>query len=311
MNLKQLELFVEIADSGSFSKGAEATFITQSTASQHIAALEKEFDVRLLDRTGKGVMPTEAGKLLLEHARTLVGAACQARLVMERFLGMEDVHLKIGASTIPGDYLLPRVLPATLTSFPGIRITIVQGDSVEIVGRLKREEIELGIVGSRYDEEGVEFSAIGQEQLVLVVPPGHRWSDRHPLRLQELSEEPFIQREPGSGTGKTVEEALRKGNFDSQSLHIRACLGSNEAIKQAVASGLGVAFISETSVIKEVERGELAVVPINGFTISRLFFLASRAGRELSPAAKAFADHLLHIQTEGEKPGKPILSPPP
>src|SRR5512138_372746 len=138
MNLKQLEVFLAVVESGSFSRGAEATFITQSTVSQHISALEQELGIRLLDRTGKGTTPTVAGKILLDHARRIVSEMRGIAPAINRFKGLEDVSLTVGASNIPGDYMIPIALPTLLKRFPRLAITVVQGDSREVLNGLAR-----------------------------------------------------------------------------------------------------------------------------------------------------------------------------
>lgn len=289
MNLKQLEVFLAVAESGSFSRGAETTFITQSTVSQHISALEKEFGVKLLDRTGRGALLTEGGKVLLQHARRIIADARGIELTMGRFKGVEDVTLSVGGSNIPGSYMIPAAIPSLLERFPGLRITLLQGDSRETLERIAREEVELGIIGSRFAEEGFTFIPLGRDEIRLVVSRQHRWRRRKAVNPEELLEEAFILREPGSGTGKTVRDALAKAGVSPARLKVRAWLGSNEAVKHAVRGGLGISFLSEVSVRRELERGELAEVRVRGVEISRQFYLASRAGRELSPAATAFA----------------------
>ncbi|HEY6873865.1 MAG TPA: selenium metabolism-associated LysR family transcriptional regulator [Geobacteraceae bacterium] len=289
MNLKQLEIFLAVAETGSFSKGAEATFITQSTASQHISSLENDFGVRLLDRTGKGALLTEGGKVLFQHARQVIADVRAIHQAMRRFTGIEDVELRIGGSNIPANYMIPDLLPTVIGRFPLLRLTLIQGDSRDILEKLAREEIELGVVGSRFDEEEFDFAPLGRDEISLVVNRGHKWNGRKYVEPAELAGEPMILREPGSGTGRTVGDALRNAGFPPEKLKVTACLGSNEAVKNAVMSGLGVSFVSELSVRKELEREELAIVKVKGLKISRRFYLASRAGRELSPAAKAFA----------------------
>ncbi|HTG81915.1 MAG TPA: selenium metabolism-associated LysR family transcriptional regulator [Geobacteraceae bacterium] len=289
MNLKQLEIFLAVAETGSFSRGAEATFITQSTASQHISSLESDFGVRLLDRTGRGALLTEGGKVLFQHARQVIDDVQAIHQAMRRFKGAEDVELRIGGSNIPANYMIPELLPVLLERFPTLRLTLIQGDSRDILEKLAREEIELGVVGSRFDEEGFEFAPLGRDEISLVVNRRHPWNGRKSVELAELEGEPLVLREPGSGTGRTVNEALAKAGLPPQTLKVTAHLGSNEAVKHAVASGLGSSFVSLLSVGKEIEREELVPVKVKGLTISRRFYLASRAGRELSPAAKAFA----------------------
>lgn len=289
MNLKQLEVFLAVAESGSFSRGAEATFITQSTVSQHIAALENELGVKLLDRTSRGALPTEGGKLLLEHARRVVSDTREIERAMRRFRGVEEAVLRVGGSTIPGDYLIPEALSHFFSRHPGISLTLVQGDSREIVDRLMREEVEIGVVGSRFDEEGITFTPFGRDEIRLLACPDHPLATGGAVAPAGLAQQEFIMREKGSGTGRAVDDALRSAGISPESLRVRACLGSTEAVKHAVASGLGMAFLSEISVRREIERGDLAVIAVRKLAISRPFYLAERSGRELSPAARAFA----------------------
>ncbi|GFE58890.1 selenium metabolism-associated LysR family transcriptional regulator [Geobacter sp. AOG1] len=289
MNLKQLEVFLAVADTGSFSRGAEATFLTQSTVSQHIAALEKEFDLRLLDRTGRGALMTEGGKLLHDHARQILADVTTVGHVMRRFRGVEEAVLRVGGSNIPGDYLIPAALPLLLERFPGLQVTLVQGDSHEILEKLTRETVEIGIVGSADSREDVDFEPLVRDRIRLVIGHGHRWRDRDEIALADLIEEPLILREDGSGTGKALAAALQQAGISIDKLTIKARLGSNEAVKQAVTSGVGVAFMSELSTGRELERGELAAIDVKGLQVVRSFYIATRTGRELSPAAQAFA----------------------
>ena len=290
MNLKQLEVFLAVADSGSFSRGAEATFITQSTVSQHIAALESELGVKLLDRTGRGALPTEGGKLLLEHARRVVAGAREIELTMRRFRGLEEAELRVGGSNIPGDHMIPEVLSLFLARHPGVRLTLLQGDSREILDRVAREEVEIGIIGSRFDDEGFSFTPLGSDEIRLIAGSTHPLAGTGAIGLDTLACQEFIMREPGSGTARTITEALAGAGIAAGGLAVRASLGSNEAVKHAVACGLGLSFLSEISVRRELARGDLVEIPVEGLTISRHFYLVQRTARELSPAARAFAD---------------------
>src|SRR6266498_3135168 len=131
MNLKQLEVFLAVAESGSFSKGAEATFITQSTVSQHISALEGEFGLKLFDRTGKGAFLTSAGKLLLKHARSVTDEAREIPVIMNRFKGLENALLSIGGSNIPSSYMIPDILALFNRDHSGVTVILLQDDSRE------------------------------------------------------------------------------------------------------------------------------------------------------------------------------------
>ncbi len=293
MNLKQLEVFIAVAESGSFSRAAEVTYLTQSTVSQHISSLEKEFDLKLLDRTGKGALLTEAGKLLLTHARRVVEEAREVPLALNRFRGLAEVELKIGGSNIPACYMIPDCIFSFRERYPGVIITLLQGDSRETLERLKREEVEFALVGSRFAEKDLDFAPLTLDKISLVVPAGHRWSGMESILPEDLVGEPLIFREPGSGTGRTFRDELARAGLAPEDLKVSMCLGSNEAIKQAILSGAGISFLSEMSVKKECERGEMSIVRVRGLEISRHFHLVTRRGRNLAPAAKAFIDNIL------------------
>ncbi len=300
MNLRQLEVFLAVAESGSFSRGADATFLTQSTVSQHISALEREVGIKLLDRTVKGAIPTEGGKILIDHGRRIMAEMRDIPNAINRFKGLEDVSLTVGASNIPGDYMIPEALPNLLERFPRLAITVIQGDSREIMGKIERHEVEIGIVGSIFDDDGFTFVPLGRDRIILVTGRGHPLYGKGNISVEELTRQPIISREPGSGTGKTVKEALAANGINPETLKVRISLGSNKGVKQAVTHGAGIAFLSELSVRRELDRGELAEISVPSLEIIRQFYLASLAGREPSPAATAFGRAM--VEFYGLKP---------
>lgn len=288
MNLRQLEVFLAVVETGSFSRAAEEVLLTQSTVSQHVAALENELGTRLFDRTGRGAELTDGGRLFRQHARKVLAECADLRLVMARFRGMEDPQLTVGASNIPANYLIPGMLPLLAIRHPGLVLRVVAGDSRDILGRLSAGEVALAVLGDRFDENEVNFIPLLSDQLPLVVGSGHPWQGRRSVELEELAAMPLVVREAGSGSGRAVEQALRKAGIDSTRLRIVAQLGSNEAVKQAVVGGFGAAFLSSLSVRRELAHGELSVVSVAGMNVERYFWLATRRERTLSPAAQAF-----------------------
>jgi DNA-binding transcriptional LysR family regulator len=288
MNLKQLEVFLAVAETKSFTHGAERTFLTQSTVSQHISSLENEFGIRFLDRTGKGASLTEAGKMLYDYATQIMNGTKEMTLAIQRFKGMEQSVLRIGGSNIPGIYIIPRFLPFYQNAHPGVSVHLTQGTSHEIVQKLKKEQIELGIVGYPYKDDDIKFSPICCDEIILVVNSSHSWKNKREIVANELFEASFLFREEGSGTHSTVQAALSNAGVDTANLQVKARLGSNEAIKQAICQGNGVSFLSELSVKEECMRQELFPIKIKDVTISRIFYLIFRIGRELSPAGQAF-----------------------
>lgn len=300
MNLRQLEVFIAVADTRSFSKGAEVIFMSQSTVSQHIFALEDEFGLKLFDRTGKGALLTEGGKVLLEQARRLLNFAREIPSAIERFKGVDEASLRIAASSIPGEYLIPVVLPLLISRYPGLYINVTQGNSRKVQELLLSEQVELGVVGGQFAPDDLEFSPFTRDEIVLVVAAGHRWAGRGPIRVAELLKEPFVVREAGSGTGQATVMALRNAGIETESVREAVSLGSNHAVTRAVIAGVGVSFVSAVSVEVEVAQGSLVRVPVEGISITREFYLAKRKGRVLSPAAKAFSDVMIEACRDGK-----------
>jgi len=288
MNLRQIEIFLSVVEHGGFSAAARGSLLTQSTISQHIAALEQELGLQLLERSRNGVILTEAGRLLQRHARRLVGELQATEAAFRRLRGLEDAELRLGASSIPAGYLVPPVLARLCERFPNLRVALLHGDSQETLERVSNREIEVGVVGSRLDEKNFAFASAGEDHIVLVARPDHAWAGHGPITKSALLEAVFLGRESGSGTGRAVREALRDAGLDPRQVRVRAELGSAEAMKAGVLAGLGIAFLSDLSVRRELDRGDLVVVPITDFEIVRRFHLVKHSGRELSPASAAF-----------------------
>jgi len=297
MTLKQLEVFMAVAETCSFSKGGEKCCITQSTASQHIQGLEEELGARLFDRGRNGALLTEAGKVFLLRARRILAECDESRSAVRRFLGMEDVVLRVGASTIPGTCLIPSALGRFQAECPRVRLEVSQGDSRSVVQQLLAEEVELGFIGGRYDDERVHFEEMGRDTIVCAVARSSVDTSKKSLSQAELCKVPLVVREQGSGTQKAVYEALAGTWINRDALRVVAVLGSSEAVKRALLEGAGYAFVSSLSVEEELASGVLTTVRIPGLSISRKFYAAYRAGRELSPAASAFLATMLANST--------------
>lgn len=286
MTLKQLELFLAVTDQRSFSRGAELVSLVQSTASQHIRSLEDELASRLFDRSKKGVYLTEAGRLFEQHARKICTACDDARVAMRRFAGAEEAVVRVGASTIPAACLIPDLLGPFTAAWPGVRLELVQGDTREVLRLLQAGAMELALVGGRCEAEQIVFEPIASEQIVLVSRPGllpQRLDSSH-----ELQQLPMILREPGSGTRQVVDAALVQIGINLSALRVIAQLGSSEAVRRAVLSGAGCGFVSTLAVERELAAGALQAVNVPGLTIRQQFYLATRRGKTISPAAAAF-----------------------
>ena len=292
MTLRQLELFVAVAETGSFSRGAEAISLTQSTVSQHIAALEREVNTRLLDRTSKGIFLTAGGEVFLQHARRVLAERDVLNQAMAGLSGLEKATLSLGASNIPANYLIPCFLSDLQQKYPGISLTMRIGDSREVLAELKSGQVELGIVGGYIDDEIYSYEPLLKDQLVMIVGPGHPLRERHSITMKELESERFIVREDGSGTYQTLQKAFFSAGLDPESFNVIARLGSNEAVRRAIAAGLGCAFVSDLSIQNNLRHGELFKIDVEGLSIERQLWLVKLRERTASPAAIAFSELL-------------------
>ncbi len=293
MTLKQLEVLVAIAETGSFSKGAEMNGITQSTASQHIQGLEEELGIRLFDRGRGGALMTEAGKLFFGRAVRILSDCAGSLTAIQRFIGMEDVTLHVGASDISGAFMIPALLGKFQKEYPKVRLVVHQGNSRSVLRQLVEEEVELGFVGGRIDDERILFEPMGEDSLICAVSPDLSTGSNDSMSQAELCKVPLIIREDGSGTQKAIYEALTGTWINKESLTIIASLGSSDAIRRALLNGVGYAFISSRAVTEELASRQLTDIRIPGVQISRKFYAARREGRELSPAAAAFLAMML------------------
>ena len=286
MTFKQLEVFLAVADTRSFSKGGEVVSLAQSTASQHIRALEDELQARLFDRSASQVSLTEAGRLFYDHADRICRCCSEAIEAVRRFQGLEQATLRVGASTIPAACLIPDLLGRFTAAWPGVRLELQQGDTREVLRLLQDDLVELAVVGGRPTEGPFAFEEIGDEQIVLVCGPDR--VQQQAVKIDDLIELPVITRESGSGTRQAVDSCLLKAGVDPKGLRIVAQLGSSEAVRRAVLGGGGYAFISSLAVARELADGTLTVVNVQDFEVKRSFYLVWLSGRTLSPAAEAF-----------------------
>ena len=288
MDLRQLEIFVKVAELGSFSRAAEALFLTQPTVSEHIRTLEDELGVRLLDRLGRGAAVTKGGALLLSHAKRMLALAREARQAMESFQGRMSGELLVGASTIPGEYILPALIGRFKEKFPDIAITLLIGDSQAAIEWVAEGRAEIGVVGARSTHRGIEFRELMPDYIVLIVSSAHPWHGRKQVTLEELRGEPLLLRERGSGTRGALETALREAGADIAAFRVVGEMGSTQAIKQAVKAGVGVSLVSRRAVEEECRAGSVWCLRVKDLKVTRAFYLATNRERSRSPLAEAF-----------------------
>jgi DNA-binding transcriptional LysR family regulator len=292
MDLRQLEIFVKVAELKSFSKAAQALRLTQPTISEHIRTLEQELGVRLLDRLGRGAEVTRAGQLLLSHATRMLQLQREAIQAMDSFQGRLAGALHVAASTIPGEYILPALIGRFKEKFPDIAITLLIGDSRAVVDWVVDGRAEVAMVGARLPHRGVEYRELMPDELVVVVPIGHPWHGKKEVDLEDLRAEPLLLREQGSGTRAALEAALAQAGLDLSVFHIVGEMGSTQAIKQAVKASVGVSVISRRAVDEECRAGLVWCLKLRDLKITRAFHLAIHRDRSRSPLAEAFRSFL-------------------
>jgi DNA-binding transcriptional LysR family regulator len=290
MDLRRLEILAKVAELGSFSRAAEALFLTQPTVSEHVRALEDELGVQLLDRLGRGAVPTRAGQLFLGYAQRLLALAREARQAIDQFQGRVSGELLVGGSTIPGEYLLPALIGQFRGKFPEISVSLSIGSSREVIDSVEDGRVEVGMVGARPTSRVLEFRELAPDELVVVVASGHPWFERATVTLADLRAEPLILRERGSGSRDALEHALADVGLTFAAFRVVAEMASTQAIKQAVRAGVGISLISKRAVEDECRARLLHCVNVKDLRVSRSFYLVTHRDRSRSPLALAFLE---------------------
>ena len=290
MDIRRLEIFAKVAELGSFSRAAEALFLTQPTISEHVRALEDELGVQLLDRLGRGATPTRAGQLLLGYAHRMLALSREAHQALERFQGRMSGELIVGGSTIPGEYVLPALIGQFKAKYPDIVISLLIGSTRQVSDWLEEGRVEVGVVGAQPTSRALESKELMADELVVVVPATHAWATRRTTSLADLQKEPMIVRERGSGSREALEHALHEAGLSLARLRVVGEMGSTQAVKQAVRAGIGIALVSKRAVEDECRAGLLACVKVKDLRVARAFYLATHRDRSRSPLAQAFVD---------------------
>src|SRR5919204_957648 len=264
MDTRQHQAFCAVVERKSFSRAAEQLGVTQPAVSLQVRSLEQRLGQTLLDRSGRRVEPTEAGRRLYRDA--------QRMLTLERQL-LEDVageaegplrgQLAIGASTGPGGTVVPVLLCQFAEAHPEVTVDLSISDTQTIVDLVARRELELGVVGATPRNRSVAYEPFFRDEVVLVCPPDHRFAGRT-LALEDLRGEPLIVMQEGAGVRQVIEDELRQAGTRLRDLEVRLELGLQESVKSAVEAGFGVSFISRTAVEAELAAGTLAAARVRG-----------------------------------------------
>jgi DNA-binding transcriptional LysR family regulator len=290
MDIHHLKIFVSVYKNKSFTKASEELHISQPTISEHIKNLESSLDCRLFDRLGRSIMPTAEADLLYPKALQILEDLDQIQQEITAAGTGVKGKLVIGASTIPGAYILPRMAYSFKNQYPEIAFEILIEDSGKITNMVLQHDLLCGIVGAKMKSDKLDYASLIEDELVLVTSP--KTLNKKKINLDELTKLPFLQREEGSGTRQTFENFLRKNNFSTVDFNIVATLGSISAVKQAVKAKLGVSVISRIAVQEELDNNILQEIPIKNLKMKRKFYLVRQKKRTLPPQYLAFCKHL-------------------
>jgi DNA-binding transcriptional LysR family regulator len=290
MDTRQLAAFCAVVERKSFSQAAERLGVTQPAVSLQVRSLEKRLGRKLLDRSGRRVEPTEAGTALYRSAQRMLQLEEQLVDELQAADGGElGGTLHVGASTGPGSTVVPVLLCEFNRANPGVAVSLSISDTQSVVERVAERELELGVVGAARRHRGVVFEPFFRDEVVLAVPPSHRFANRT-VTLAQLREEPLIVMQEGAGVRQVIEDELRGAGIRLRDLEPRLELGLQESVKAAVTAGYGVTFISRAAISTDLAAGTLATARVEGLDPARDISLVRSAGRSPTRAAEAFLD---------------------
>lgn len=231
MDLWQLQIFCKVVDLKSFSLAGRAVHLSQPTVSSHIKDLEDHFDCRLIDRLSKEALPTQAGRLLYRYARRMIALRDETDSAMAEFMGQVKGSLNLGGSTIPGAFVLPAIIGAFTARFPEVNVNLSIADTRQIIEAILCGDLEMGVVGAVSNNKSILQTHLVEDEMCLAVATDHRWSERKRVTTKQLYTEPFIIREPGSGTLESIQTSFSEAGLNFNELKVVARIGSTEAIR--------------------------------------------------------------------------------
>ena len=290
INFHQLRIFYTVAGLGSFSKASEQMFISQPAVSVQVKSLEDALGTSLFERSGRTIRLTDPGEVVFDYARRIFNLTDGMLNALRDISGLKTGRLVIGASTTPGDYLLPEIIGQFKQRYPGIEIELKTANSARIVSQLLQHEIALGFIGEPVERDELELVPFRKDEIVLFTPPDHDYAQVRVIASERLEKEQLILREKGSATRRWAEESLRALDI---SYSVAMELGSNEAVKNAVAAGLGVGILSRCAVQREITSGLLSLASVGGLRIERWLYLAFDRQAHQTSAEKAFIEMAL------------------
>ena len=268
-NINDLIIFLEAADCGSFSEAGRNLHLSQPAISQKIDSLQKHFGTKLFVRHGRSMRLTEAGQVLKPMAKELIGFAHRLEETMVSLQGEVVGEMTIGCSTASGKYLLPGLIAAFRQLYPLVRINVQVTSRNSVLEKMAVGDVALGVSSKRIDQRDLEYRDFFTDDVILIVPAGHPWSEYTRIYPDDILDEPIILREEVAGTREVLFDALRQRDIYPEMLNVAMELGNAEAIVMAVEEGIGVAFVSRLAAARGLELGNIREVTVDGMKLQR------------------------------------------
>ncbi len=267
----KLKVFCTVAETKSFSKASEIIHLTQPAVSLQIQSLEETYETKLFDRTGNTITLTPSGEVLYNYAKDILALYAEAEKEIGKITGLIKGSVMIGASSTIGNYVLPNVIVEFKKLHPKIRINVVIGNTKNIEELVRSGAIDFGVVEGTITKQKIISEPIINDELTVIIPPFHPWTKRKTISVLELTKEPFILREEGSGTRLYIEKFLHDHGIVLSDLKIVMSLGGIESIKLAVENGIGISIISKWAARKELKYGTLKSIGLREEPMTRTF----------------------------------------
>jgi molybdate transport repressor ModE-like protein len=290
MNISYLNTFITVVEAGSFSAAARSLGISQPAVSFQVQALEKELGAALIERRGAGLALTAAGETMLIAAGRIVKNYEELVLSVNTARDKVTGHLVLEASTIPGEYIVPGLIGAFKEKYPLVDVTLNISDSVDVVRHVFSRAADVGFTGALPEKsvKGLESQVLAEDDLMLIVPASHTLAGKKSTPIKAVIGQTFVMREPGSGTRKTFEKALKKAGLKSGDIKVSMELDSNQAVISAVEANLGLAVISSWPAMKAAKLGGVTALKISDLNLKRDLFAIYDSGRPETPLRRAF-----------------------
>ncbi|WP_066067522.1 selenium metabolism-associated LysR family transcriptional regulator [Neobacillus soli] len=293
MDLHQLYVFTKVVEHKSFSKAAEDIFLSQSTVSSHIQALEKMLGVRLFDRVARESILTPHGERLYQWALKLLLMKDQALLDLKQ--GMTELRgmIRVAASSVPGQFMIPKMVKQFRVEYPEVTFHIDQSSSKIVAEKVLGGSVDIGILGEKYESEKLRYIPLLKEKLVLVT--SNQLEMKGPVNIRDILQYPFVMRNSDSGTNAILERFLKKSKIAKEQLNVISYIEDGQSLIQFVIQDVGISIISETAATEYARQNMLKIHEINGFNDERYFYLVYNVNKTQSLVSKLFIENAVDL----------------